>query len=226
MPHVASADDHFGGKIFCQWNPTGASGPELLVVQGDLTSCKAGAIVNAANSHLMHGGGLAAAIVRKGGISIQQESSKRVKDHGELDVGKAVTTAAGKLSCNHIIHTVGPDVRGSKLTLEHTTKLHEAVWSALMEAHRLKVDSVALPGISTGIFGYPRDLGAQEIVKETVRFCKEKGKMTTVKRIALMNIDEPTVISFVKALQKTREESEKQDVCNKLARLEIHDKDN
>ncbi|KAG6949491.1 hypothetical protein JG688_00014596 [Phytophthora aleatoria] len=205
---TSNPEEDLGGKVLCRWRPNEnpAVGPELLVMQGDLTSCKADAIVNAANSHLMHGGGLAGSIVRKGGSSIQQESSKWIKENGTLAVGDAVTTTAGKLPCKHVIHTVGPNVGSMTPTLEHSAQLRRAVWSALMEADRLEVKSVTVPGISTGIFGYPRDLGAKEIVTEAVRFCKEKGGTTMVKKIALMNIDDPTVKSFVKAVKEEMKE--------------------
>ncbi|KAK1929260.1 Uncharacterized protein P3T76_015212 [Phytophthora citrophthora] len=216
--------EDLGGKVLLQWKPV-LDGPELLVMQGDLTSCKADAIVNAANTHLMHGGGLAGAIVRKGGSSIQKESSKWVKENGSLNVGDAVITEAGKLPCKHVIHTVGPNVGDMEPTDEHSAQLRRAVWSALIKADTLGIESVAVPGISTGIFGYPRDLGAQEIVKESVRFCKEKDK-TSVKKIALMNIDDPTVNSFIKALkeEKKRDEGqEEKDISDELAELNIHE---
>ncbi|KAF4041651.1 Macro domain [Phytophthora infestans] len=221
---TSSVEEELGGKVLCRWSPK-TEGPELLVMQGDLTCCKADAIVNAANTRLMHGGGLAGAIVRSGGSSIQQESSKWVKDHGPLTVGDAVTTAAGKLTCQHVIHTVGPNVGSETLTSEHATQLRHAVWSALLEADRLEVKSVAVPGISTGIFGYPRDLGAKEIVTEAAEFCKEKAGSTALKRIALMNIDDPTVKSFVEAATDEMEESGKRhkDLSEALAGLKVRE---
>ncbi|ETI48886.1 hypothetical protein F441_07162 [Phytophthora nicotianae CJ01A1] len=224
--HTSNVEEDLGGKILCQWRPSEntTDGPELLVMQSDLTRCKVDAIVNAANIHLMHGGGLAGAIVRKGGSSIQKESNKWIKDHGPLTVGDAVTTAAGKLPCKHVIHTVGPNVGSATPTSEHAAQLRRAVWSALMQADRLEVKSVAIPGISTGIFGYPRYLGAKEIVKEAVRFCKEKGDTTMVKRIALMNIDDPTVTSFVKAVKDEMQQSvEKKGISEALADLNIRE---
>jgi O-acetyl-ADP-ribose deacetylase (regulator of RNase III) len=219
-----------GGEVLSRWKPSGTcAGPELLVLQGDLTSCTADAIVNAANTHLAHGGGLAGAIVRKGGRSIQSESSKWIKEHGSLSVGDAVTTASGALPCQHVIHTVGPNVGHVPPTSEHSAQLRRAVWSALMEAERLKLTSVALPGISTGIFGYPRDLGAKEIVRESVRFCKEKGETTKLQEIAFMNIDDPTVKSFVEALaeEKKREgAAEHDELSDQLAGLKILDEKN
>uniref|UniRef100_H3GZ87 Macro domain-containing protein n=1 Tax=Phytophthora ramorum TaxID=164328 RepID=H3GZ87_PHYRM len=202
-------DDSLGGKVLSQWKVSD-KGPELLVMQGDLTLCSADAIVNAANCQLLHGGG---------GV----ESTEWVKSHGSLSVGDAVTTAAGKLPSRYVIHTAGPNVGRATLTAEHAKLLRRAVHSALMEAHRLELTSVAVPGISTGIFGYPRDLGAKEIVTETVKFCKERGDATKVQRIALMNIDDPTVNSFVKALEDVKVRNDDVDIGEQLTGLNIRD---
>ncbi|KAG7380160.1 hypothetical protein PHYPSEUDO_007672 [Phytophthora pseudosyringae] len=213
------------GNVLCRWRPR-ANGPELLVMQGDLTSCNADAIVNAANSRLMHGGGLAGAIARKGGPSIQQESSEWIKNHGPLNVGDAVTTTAGDLPCKHVVHTVGPNVGSTAPTVEHSVQLRRAVWSALMEADRLEAKSVAVPGISTGIFGYPRALGAKEIVRESARFCTEKGETTKVERIALMNIDDPTVDCFLEAVREEKKAGvvkHERDISDELAALNIRE---
>ena len=80
----------------------------LRLVNGDITERNVDAIVNAANSFLKHGGGVAAAIVRKGGTIIQEESDRIVTSKGPIPVGTAVATTAGKLSCKAVIHAVGP----------------------------------------------------------------------------------------------------------------------
>src|SRR5918911_355442 len=80
----------------------------LRLVNGDITERNVDAIVNAANSYLKHGGGVAAAIVRKGGTIIQEESDKIISARGPVAVGSAVATRAGKLPCKAVIHTVGP----------------------------------------------------------------------------------------------------------------------
>jgi O-acetyl-ADP-ribose deacetylase len=80
----------------------------LRLVKGDITERNVDAIVNAANSYLKHGGGVAAAIVRKGGVIIQEESDKIVTSRGPVPVGSAVDTTAGKLPCKAVIHAVGP----------------------------------------------------------------------------------------------------------------------
>ncbi|KAG7393809.1 hypothetical protein PHYBOEH_006015 [Phytophthora boehmeriae] len=180
---------------------TASNGPELLVMHGDLAASTTDAIVNPANAQLLHGGGLAQAIVRKGGSVIQEESSEWIRRHGPLDAGSAMATSSGRLPCQCVIHTVGPNVSHvPQPTPEHAQQLRDAVWNALVEATRLGLRSVAIPGISTGIFGYPRDLGANEIVHECVRFCRER-EYTTIRLIALMNTDDLTVSSFVKTVE-------------------------
>ena len=84
----------------------------LRIVQGDLTEEQVDAIVNAANERLAHGGGVAGAIVRKGGRIIQDESSAWVRDHGPVTTGTAAITGAGKLKAKKVIHAVGPVWRG------------------------------------------------------------------------------------------------------------------
>ncbi|ETO74434.1 hypothetical protein F444_09781 [Phytophthora nicotianae P1976] len=199
-PTSAFSRDVMGGKELIRCRMPGS---EILVLKGDITASTAEAIVNAANSQLLHGGGLAGAIVDKGGTSIQAESSDWIRRHSSLNVGTAMSTASGRLPCKYIIHAVGPNVsHAAQPTPEHAQQLRDAVWNALVEAARLGVQSVAIPGISTGIFGYPRDLGAREIVNECVRFCCE-NKSTSVRSIGLVNIDDPTVSCFVRALEDT-----------------------
>lgn len=198
---VASIRDEVGGTELLRCQVTGGNGgAELRVIKGDLTASTADAIVNAANSNLMHGGGLASAIARNGGPMIQAESSDWVSRHGPLDVGAAMSTSSGKLPCKYVIHAVGPCISdGSRPTPEQARQLRNAVWNALMEAERLGLRSIMIPGISTGIFGYPRDLGAREIVSECARFCR-KREASTIRVIGLMNFDDLTVSSFIGAV--------------------------
>ena len=80
----------------------------IRLVHGDLTEERVDAIVNAANTQLVHGGGVAGAIVRRGGVEIQVESTQWVKEHGPVSSGEAAITTAGNLPCEHVIHVVGP----------------------------------------------------------------------------------------------------------------------
>jgi len=165
---------------------------EISVVLGDLTEEGTDAIVNAANSALAHGGGVAGAIVRKGGEEIQRESLEK----GPVPVGGAVVTTAGTLPCRFVIHAVGP-VWGEG---DEEAKLRRAVGSALARAEDLGLASLALPAISTGIFGYPKAEGCRAIVEEVARRLRmPAGSLTNVR---LVSIDDETASHFVVALNK------------------------
>jgi O-acetyl-ADP-ribose deacetylase (regulator of RNase III) len=119
----------------------------LELVQGDITEQAADAIVNAANSELVLGAGVAGAIRRKGGPSIQAACNAI----GHCDVGDAVITGGGNLKARHVIHAVGPRMgEGSE-----AGKLANATRASLALAEQHGLHSIAFPAISTGIFGYP-----------------------------------------------------------------------
>jgi len=141
-----------------------AAGQTLRIVRGDLTREPAEAIVNAANEHLAHGGGVAGAIVRRGGYQIQEESNHWVSDHGPVPTGRAAITGAGNLPACYVIHAVGP-VWGKG---DEEAKLSSAVRSTLELAGLHSIRSVSLPAISSGIFGFPKPLCAQ-VILSTVR---------------------------------------------------------
>ncbi len=122
---------------------------QIEIVKGDITDLEVDAIVNAANSRLKHGGGVAYAIVKKGGKIIQEESDKI----GYCKVGNAVITTAGKLKAKYVIHAVGPRYGEGN----EDKKLADATLNALKLADRYKLKSIAFPAISTGIFGFPKE---------------------------------------------------------------------
>jgi O-acetyl-ADP-ribose deacetylase (regulator of RNase III) len=167
----------------------------LEAVKGDLTEAKVDAIVNAANSHLAHGGGLAGAIVRRGGAIIQQESDRVAP----VEVGHAAVTSAGSLPCRWVIHAVGP--RWGEGDEEH--KLRSAVVSSLNEAKKLGARSVALPAISTGIFGYPKEEGTREIIEEVCTWLR-KNPDAGIERVSLTAFDGLTAGLFAKALDEVQ----------------------
>ncbi len=129
------------------------------IVQGDITKEMVDAIVNPANSNLKHGGGLARTIVQRGGPIIQQESDQWIREHGPVSHKEPAVTSGGDLACRYVIHAVGP-VWGSG---DEDAKLRQAVWGALWRADQLGVASLALPAISTGIFGFPKERAARLI---------------------------------------------------------------
>jgi O-acetyl-ADP-ribose deacetylase (regulator of RNase III) len=138
----------------------------LRLVKGDITQRNIDAIVNAANSYLKHSGGVAAAIVRKGGEIIQEESDKTVAGRGLVPVGSAVITTAGKLPCKALIHTVGPRMGEGN----EDYKLRKAVRSSLILASEKGFRSISMPAISSGIFGFPKDRCAKILVEESKIF--------------------------------------------------------
>jgi O-acetyl-ADP-ribose deacetylase (regulator of RNase III) len=131
----------------------------IRLVSADLTERDADAIVNAANSDLRHGGGVAGAIVRKGGRIIQDESDKI----GYVPVGHAVITTGGKLKARYVIHAVGP----RKGEGNEDKKLSDAIRNVLALAVEKKMKSISIPAISAGIFGFPKDKCAKILVRET-----------------------------------------------------------
>jgi O-acetyl-ADP-ribose deacetylase (regulator of RNase III) len=139
------------------------SGREIQIVQGDITQEPVDAIVNAANRQLQHGGGVAGVIVRRGGWQIQTESTEWVKKNGSVDHGEPAYTTAGKLPCKYVIHAVGPRWGEG----DEDAKLAAAVTGSLELADELKLKSLALPAISTGIFGFPKNRAA-EIIFEMI----------------------------------------------------------
>jgi O-acetyl-ADP-ribose deacetylase (regulator of RNase III) len=168
--------------------PTGQS---LQLVHGDLTEEHVDAIVNAANAQLQHGGGVAGAIVRRGGVQIQEESDAWVRARGPVYQDSPALTGAGRLPCRHVIHAVGP-VWGEG---NEDAKLHAAVAGALRLADEQGFTSLALPAISTGIFGFPKDRGARILIEAILSFfaAHASGPLTLV-HITL--IDKPSVQVF------------------------------
>lgn len=128
------------------------SGQRLEIAEGDLTQENVDAIVNAANANLAHGGGVAAAIVRRGGQVIQDESNDWVRQHGAVTHEEPAVTSAGRLPCRYVIHAVGP-IWGEG---EEDRKLAAALQGCLAAAERLGLKSIAIPAISTGIYGFPK----------------------------------------------------------------------
>jgi len=145
---------------------------EIIVMKGDITEVEADAIVNAANKYLKHGGGVAAAIVRKGGEIIQRESNKIISEQGPLETGDAVATSAGNLRAKKVIHTVGPIYgEGSE-----RDKLMKATYNCLKLAEEYGFKSIAFPAISTGIYGVPPKLAADAMVNAVLEYIDKYRK--------------------------------------------------
>jgi len=138
----------------------------IEILRMDITDMNVDAIVNAANNELQHGGGVALAIVKKGGNIIQEESDKI----GFCETGKAVITTGGNLKAKFVIHTVGP-VYGEG---NDAKKLKNAVLSCLNLAYNENLKSIAFPAISAGIYRFPKDRCAQIMLNTIVTYVKNK----------------------------------------------------
>lgn len=133
-------------------------GAQIFFEAGDITKQSTDAIVNAANSSLMGGGGVDGAIHRAGGPTILEECRKIVARSGHLPPGEAVQTTGGNLSAAFVIHTVGPiwqdGMQGESGILANAYR------NSMRLADRLGLHSVAFPAISTGVYGYPAEAAA------------------------------------------------------------------
>jgi O-acetyl-ADP-ribose deacetylase (regulator of RNase III) len=168
-----------------------SQGQQLCLIHGDITRSSVEAIINAANTQLQHGGGVAGAIARVGGPIIQRESDDWVRSHGPLSHDTPALTSAGDLPCQYVIHTVGP-IWGEG---DEDQKLHSAVQSALRLADENGFKSIALPAISTGIYGFPKDRGARVILDAIITYL-DGTPDTCLSRVEITLIDEPSVEIF------------------------------
>ena len=138
------------------------NGKWVELIQGDITRVAADAIVNAANSSLMGGGGVDGAIHRAGGPAILEECKKIIADIGHCETGRAVYTTAGNLPAEYVIHTVGPVWRGGNHN--ESELLSSCYINALDLARKLSCASVSFPNISTGVYGYPKEAAADTAI--------------------------------------------------------------
>jgi len=166
-----------------------------LVKTGDITQERVDAVVNAANSSLMGGGGVDGAIHRAGGPSILQECREVRKSRypDGLPTGQAVMTTAGKLPAQYVIHTVGPVWRGGKGN--EAALLADCYRNSLSLAVQAKLKTVAFPAISTGIYGYPKNRAAKAASGAISEFLKENR---TLEQIRLVFFSEADADNFLR----------------------------
>ena len=168
-----------------------STGQTLQIVQGDITVDEVDAIVNAANEYLQHGGGVAWAIVRRGGDVIQEESDAWIRQSGLVSHAHPAWTSGGLLPAKYVIHAVGP-VWGDG---DEDKKLADAVTGSLRVADELKLTSISMPAISTGIFGFPKDRAAKIIFKTIQGYFDQQKSGLKLVRIILF--DQSTVDLFI-----------------------------
>ncbi len=168
-----------------------AGGQTIQIVHGDLTAEATDAIVNAANAHLQHGAGVAGAIARGGGPAIQAESNAWVRAHGPVQHAHPAWTSGGLLPARYVIHAVGP-VWGDG---DEDAKLTAAVQGSLQAADELRLQSIAFPAISTGIFGFPKDRAARVMLSAIEQYLASNPSGVTLVRVVLF--DDLTLRAFM-----------------------------
>ncbi len=166
----------------------------LELVQGDITAQQVDAIVNAANSALAGGGGVDGAIHRAAGPTLMQQTRERYPQG--CPTGHAVATDAGKLKARHVFHAVGPVWRG--VSANEAALLASAYHRCLELAVEHACTSVAFPAISTGIYGYPKDLAAEVSLTTARDFLVEQGKPALVRFVLF---DGGTFGAFARVLE-------------------------
>ncbi len=172
-------------------------GRTVVVVQGDITAARADVIVNAANEHLVHGGGVAAALAAVGGEEFVRDSNRWVSEHGPVRPGQAAVTTGGGLPTRWVVHVVGPRYREGQ---DNETLLRQAVRAALNVAAELGATTVAMPAISTGVFGYPLAPAAEVIVAESLRWTESHPAILS--EIRLVAYDHRTADALRLALER------------------------
>ncbi len=163
----------------------------MKVITTDITTLEVDAIVNAANEDLQLGSGVAGAIREKGGPSIQEECNRI----GGTPVGTAVLTGGGGLKADHVIHAVGPRMGEG----DEDRKLQSAIRSSLALADRHGLKSIALPAISTGVFGYPVVKCARILLTEVYRYLQGGTK---IERVVVSLWGDDTFETFKRELRR------------------------
>ena len=167
------------------------NGVTLALLQGDIVTVQADAIVNAANSGLRGGGGVDGAIHRAGGPGIMEECRKI----GGCPTGSAVATTAGRLPAKYVFHAVGPMYSGSP---DDERLLASAYQTCLDLAEKHQVKSIAFPSLSTGIYGYPLELAAPIALSTIINHIQ---KPTNLERVMVVLYGQEAFLVFERALK-------------------------
>lgn len=169
---------------------------EIEILKADITEIHVDAIVNAANTSLLGGGGVDGAIHRKGGKAILDECIRIRNKQGGCKVGEAVITTAGNLPSKYVIHTVGPVWNGDKEEKKHL--LAACYQNSLVLAVENNIKTIAFPGISTGIYHFPKDKAAEIAIKSVQNF----DKISEMEKVIFVCFDDESYKIYNDILEK------------------------
>ena len=212
-------------------------GMQIIWRKADITAQTTDAIVNAANEYLAHGAGVAGAISRVGGYTIDSESSEWVDKHGQVPTGETAYTSKGNLPCKkYCIHAVGP-VWGYQTPDDSNKLLYQAIVNSFKRAEELECESVALPAISSGIFGYPLEQCCMIFAKTTRIYINKLTKIGNLKTLVMCNIDTKTSSAIrdafskefedeIKASEEVKQETTEEDKKEEVKKDEDNDEPN
>ena len=182
------------GKILIMYRLVNKT--KLLLLQGDITRQSTDAIVNAANSGMMGGGGVDGAIHRAGGPAILEDCKQIISQQGSLPTGEAVITTGGNLQAKYVVHTVGPVWHGG-----HGSE-PELLASAYRQSLRISVEnglkSISFPSISTGAYGYPLKLAAPIALETIIDFL---NRDESIKEVVFVLFEDKTYQAYAQALE-------------------------
>nr|XP_017213521.2 poly [ADP-ribose] polymerase 14 isoform X1 [Danio rerio] len=197
-------EGNFGdfGQASCEVRMPG--GVTVTVRKADICTLSVDAVVNAANEDLKHTGGVAYALLQAAGRCLQEYCDLHIKVNGRLSPGDAIITEAGRLPCKYVVHAVGPRFRGSDKRTAVQQCLRRAVRESLNQASSKKCSSIAIPVISSGIFGCPLDLCTESIAKEVRQYIENhnySGSNSTLTEIQLVDNNDKNVNAMAQAVR-------------------------
>ncbi|XP_077098953.1 protein mono-ADP-ribosyltransferase PARP14-like [Siphateles boraxobius] len=187
-------------QVSCEVRTPG--GITVTVRMADICKLRVDAVVNAANENLMHSGGVAFALLQAAGPCLQQYSDHYIKVNGTLKPGDAVITEAGRLPCKYVVHAVGPRFSDSDRRTA-VQNLRRAVRESLSQASGKNCSSIAIPVISSGIFGCPLELCTESIAKEVCEYIEDHNRSSsTLTEIHLVDNNGSNVKAMAEAVRK------------------------
>uniref|UniRef100_A0A8C5WDM2 Poly [ADP-ribose] polymerase n=1 Tax=Leptobrachium leishanense TaxID=445787 RepID=A0A8C5WDM2_9ANUR len=190
---VNLGDSHFQITI--------SGGVTIAVYKGDLSRHRVDVVVNAANEDLKHVGGLALALLNAAGPKLQADCDQIIRRNGSLPTGDSVVTDAGNLPCKHVIHGVGPRWDSSSQP-KCERLLRKVITRSLELAAQNGHSSIAIPAVSSGIFGFPVKRSVENIIESIKEYAEDNGGKSSLKRIHLVDNNTETVQIFVDCVRR------------------------